>query len=265
MSEVISIAPSEMVEGGAVPVDQNLTWKNPHFQLYDYNGKAPMTCAAMIKLVNDEGQEFEQAYSVASPDRFTPSADGKTLVAVGPAQAINKSSNFFILMTNLVNAGFPENKLIDSKGDISILDNLYAHHIGYTEPKRAGLTERVVPEGQTARPKVLSVPDKVLRLPWEAVKGKGGKAAAGAGKAAAPGKAPTVSADVTAKAVAFVVKAVEAAGGSTTRTDIASLVFDELKNDPDKDAVASEIFKPVMAARLSAEGIKVDGENVSKA
>lgn len=262
MANAISIRPSEMVEGGAVPVDRNLLWKECRFALFDYGGKAPQTCAARITLVDDDGQEFIQYYSAADPARFSPAADGKTIVAVGAAQALSKSSNFFLLMNELVNAGFPENKL---SGDISVLDGLYAYHIGMPEPKRSGMAPREVAEGEKVYPKVISVPQKVLRLPWEKAP-KGGKGvttkATKVASAEEGEKGEEGGEDIQAAAIAFVKKVV--ADGATTRQKLAARVFKDLAKDPNRDAIAGQIFKPEFQAALMAADFSIDGENISK-
>ena len=249
----VSIRPSDFVEGGAVPVDRNLLWRECRFNLFDYGGKAPATTAAKVVYVDDDGQEFEQQYSVGDPERFMPSQDGKTLVAVGVAMALSKSSNFYLLINSLINAGFPENKLSE---DLSTLDGLYTYNIGLPEPKRAGLAKAVASD-QT-REKIISVPSQILRLPWE--KGKGAAVA----KASATGVEEGDEDAIAAKAVAFVANHL-GEDGSTTRQNLAVAVFKDLAKDPDKDAVAGLIFKPEFAATLLAAGYTVSGETISKA
>lgn len=258
MTPGVSIRPSEMVEGGAVPVDRNLTWKECRFVLFDYQGKAPATTAGRIILVDDDGTESIQHYSAADPARFIPSADGKTIQPVGIAQSLSKSSNFHVLMNALVNAGFPENKITD---DISALDGLYAYHIGMPEPKRSGLARPAQADGSAAREKILSIPSKILRLPWEKVKGGARTIAT---KATAKVAADEESGDdITAQAVAFIGKAVEESG-SATRQDLAVRVFKDLAKDPNRDAIATLIFSPTIQATLLANGFTVKGETISK-
>ncbi len=267
-----SLRPSSFVEGGAVPTDMNLLWKEVRYGLFNYPKKGetqesstgPETVAAIIKYVSDSGQEFDQAYSIGGPDRYKVADDGKTID--GPE--IVKSSNFALLVNALVNAGFPENKLPED-GNISVLAGLYAYHIGLPEPKRTGL-ERPVVEGQVARPKVLSVPAKILRLPWEK---KGAKTAArtapaaavAAGKPAAGGTGAggNDGADVTKEALDFVAKQM-GEDGKITRQDLASAVFADLAEDPNRDAIASLIFTPAFSATLVGAGYKVVGETISK-
>ncbi len=266
----LSLKPSEMVEGGAVPVDQNLTIKEARFNLFDYTKKdgtvVATTVAVRLKTVNDDGQEFEQQYSVGDPAKFSPSTNGKDpakegkfIISIGDAVGLSKSSNFYILQNNLVNAGFPENKLGD---DISVLEGLYAYWIGVPEPKRSGLT-RVVAAGETARERVISVPSQIHKLPWE--KGAKGKVGAVAGK----GKAPAANEpdpEILEAVLKFVGEQIEASDdGTVTRQDLAGAVFKKLAKSPNRDAIATLIFAPAMQAALLANGYAVDGESISKA
>jgi len=253
----ISIRPSEFAEGGAVPVDLNLLWKECRFAKFDYTKKdgtvVATTTAARITLKDDDGTEYVQHYSAADPERFVPSADGKTLVAVGSAQALSKSSNFYVLLNALVNAGFPENKL---DADISVLDGLYAHHIGIPEPKRSGLVREAPADGTTVREKVLSVPDRILKLPWEN-KGKAGAKAAPAKKAAAEPEAT----DATDDAMALVAElSTKADGAPVKRQQVATAAI-----RAKKQAVAAFVFKPEFKAALEANGYALDGEEITLA
>ena len=253
---MVSIRPSNFVEGGAVPVDKNLTWKECRFNLFDYTTKAgevvATTIAARIKYVDDDGAEYDQQYSAGDPERFTPSKDGKTLIAVVDGASLSKSSNFYILMNALINAGFPENR-IPEDGNISVLDGLYTHNIGLPEPKRSGLVRTAPVEG--TRERVISVPDSIIKLPWE----NKGKAA---GKASTKPVAGVASAaedadDVVAGAVAMVTEML-ASAEKVTRQQVAAKAI-RAKNQ----AVAGLVFKPAFQAALTEAGFSIDGENIS--
>lgn len=247
---MVSLRPSSFVEGGAVPVDRNLRWEEVRFALWDYQGKAPQTTALCINFKDDDGQEYTQYYSAASPDRFVPSEDGKQLVAVGDAQALSKSSNAYVLLNALVNAGFPENKLDD---DISGLDGLYAHHIGIPMPKRAGLASAEPVEG--GRERVLSVPDQILELP-----GEGKKTPAKSGrKSTAKAEDTGTDDDVAADAVALATELVAGSdNGTVTRQQVATAAVKGKKN-----AVAKLVFTAGFADALTEGGLTVNGEEIS--
>ena len=247
----VSIRPSQFVEGGAVPVDRNLLWKECRFAIFDYTRKdgtvVATTVSAKIDYQDDEGTEYTQHYSAGDPNRFQPSADGKTLEALTESANLSKSSNYYILMNALINAGFPENKLGD---DISVLDGLYTHNIGIPEPKRSGLVREAPAEG--ARERVISVPDSIIKLPWEGAKGK----AAPAKKAEAPA-AEEEAGDAEADALAMVTEML-ADADKVTRQQVATKAI-RSKNQP----VAKLVFSPKFADVLTEAGFSLDGEDIT--
>jgi len=253
----VSIRPSQFVEGGAVPVDRNLLWNECRFAIRQYmkrdgtlaldkDGNPVETVAAVIMYKDDEGGEYNQMYSAGDPNRFQPSADGKTLEALGESANLSKSSNYYILMNALINAGFPENRLGD---DISVLDGLYTHNIGIPEPKRSGLVREQV-EG--ARERVISVPDSIIKLPWE---GKTGKVAPA--KKVATATAEEDAGDAEADALAMVTEML-ADADKVTRQQVATKAI-RGKNQP----VAKLVFSPKFAEVLTGAGFSLDGEDIS--
>ena len=247
----VSIRPSEFVEGGAVPVDKNLLWKECRFNLFDYTTKAgdvvASTIAAKIKYVDDEGTEYEQQYSAGDPNRFAASADGKTLEPLTSSESLSKSSNYYVLMNALINAGFPENKLGD---DISVLDGLYTHNIGIPEPKRSGLVREPKPG---AREPVISVPDSIIKLPWE----NKGKAAAAKSKAVVADIEEEDAGDAGADALTMVTKMLSDSD-KVTRQQVATKAI-RSKNQP----VAKLVFSPKFAEVLTEAGFTLDGEDIT--
>jgi len=245
----VSIRPSEFVEGGAVPVDRNLLWKECRFNLFDYTRKTgevvATTVAAKITYQDDEGTEYEQQYSAGDPNRFQPSKDGKTLEALTESANLSKSSNYYILMNALINAGFPENRLGE---DISVLDGLYTHNIGLPEPKRSGLVREPV-EG--ARARVISVPDSIIKLPWEN-KGKATQA-----KKATAAPAEEDAGDAEADALTMVTEML-ADVDKVTRQQVATKAI-RSKNQP----VAKLVFSPKFAEVLTGAGFSLDGDEIS--
>ena len=245
----VSIRPSEFVEGGAVPVDRNLVWKKCRFANFDYTKKdgtvVASTVSAEIVYQDDDGTEYTQHYSAGDPARFQPSKDGKTLEALTASENLSKSSNYYILMNALINAGFPENRLGE---DISVLDGLYTHNIGIPEPKRTGLVREVV-EG--ARERVISVPDSIIKLPWE---GKGKVAPA---KKAVAASAEEAAGDAEADALAMVTEML-ADADKVTRQQVATKAI-RSKNQ----SVAKLVFSPRFAGVLTGAGFSLDGEEIT--
>ncbi len=256
MDAVVSIRPSDFVEGGVVPVDKELIWKECRFANFDYTKKdgtvVASTIAGRITYVDRDGTEYVTHYSAGDPARFQPSKDGKKLVAVGAAQALSKSSNFYILLSNLISAGFPENR-VPADGDISFLDGLETFNIGIPEPKRSGLVSSAPPvEG--ARERVISVPQRIIKLPWEK---KGAKTAAPA-KGAKVAAAEAAEEDSSADALAVVAGLLESAE-SVTRQQVATKAIRDKKQ-----AVAKYVYTPEFQAALLGGGYSIDGENITK-
>src|SRR3989304_10558257 len=110
----VSLNPKDAVEGGLIPENRNLTWRNPHFVLFQYppkkdgtivlgkDGLPARSVSAEITLVDDDNNEYVQHYSVGDPERFTIENGGKTLGPEGAA--ISKSCNFYTLMVETINA-----------------------------------------------------------------------------------------------------------------------------------------------------------------
>lgn len=272
----VSLKPSEFIEGGVVPVDKNLLWRECRFNLFNYTKKdgtvVATTTAARIIYVDDDKNEYVQQYSAADPERFVPSEDGKTLVAVGSAQALAKSSNFYLLLNALLNAGMPENQIGD---DISVLDGLYTYNIGLPEPKRAGL-RREVAAGEEERQRVISVPAKILKAPWDkdgrraragsivsASIDAASRAAKAASKVAEESEDEEGNNGLTVKLIDFVTK--HLVDGKTTRQKVAGALFRDMdKKDPDRDACAALLFNPGFQAALLGAGFAISGETISK-
>lgn len=254
---------SDFVTGGIVPVDKNLLWAKCRYAIFDYINKAgetvASTVAAQITYKDDGGAETVQNYSVGDPKKWQPSEDGKTLVNVAgnPDEHLSTSSNFYVLIDNLINAGFPENKLLDS-GDISVLDGLYAFHIGVPEPKRAGLAG-AEPRAD-GRERVISVPSKILRLPWEG-KGKGKATPITTGKPAAKGASKATMVKLAARIATLIDESGDTA--SAQRAEVATDIFKTFGKDADKNAMASAVY--AKDTDWGKYGLALDGETISRA
>lgn len=253
----VSIRPSDMVEGGAVPFNRNLVWEECRWNIFDYTtkeGKVVATAVALrVKYKDDDGGEYEQQYSAGDPERFIVADDGKSIDAVAEGGAVSKSSNFHLLMSSLVSSGFPEDRLGD---DVSVLDGLYTYNVALPEPDRPGL-KREKKEGE--RERSISVPTQVLKLPWEK------KGAAKGKPAAKPAAAPAAEADseeVMAQAVAAAVEMLAEEGtDKVTRQQVATKAMRD-KNQP----VANAMFKSwgdVQIAMMAA-GLSVDGDEITQ-
>ena len=238
-----SLRTKDFVDALPMPIDGNFEWKENRFALFNYTKRdgtvVATTTAARVTFANASGEEFVQHYSVGDPARVLPSKDGKSLVLMGDNTNLNKSSNFFILVKALEDAGLDAEYLSD---DFTALDGLVTHNIGVPEPKREGLA-RAASE-TPGRIRVLAVPDEIISLPGE----KRGK-----GKKPAP---PTE--DLVDEATAMIAE-LTADGASVTKKDIASHAI-RAKRAP----IATLVWK-LTEEQLAEAGFVVDGDAISAA
>ena len=237
----MSLRPSEASEGGAFPrgylTVTAARFAEHHYMTKDANGnptpslneqgKPTITMAAIITLENDTGDQFEQVYSIGRPDRYTISADGQVL----EGGVLSKNCNFYKLMTEVVNQGYPEG---------SIKDNLSETFVGmsaYWDEMPNGTRTLIVPQGQ-------------LTLP-----GTNGTAPA------AQAAAPAAPADMVARAVALVQAGITASANNTmTRQQLGSEAFNQNLDASNQQELMNVIFSESLITALAAVGIKLEGE-----
>lgn len=210
MGKAASLRVADFVDALPMPVDGNFEWKEPRFTLFEYKKKTgevvATTTACRVTFVGKDGTEYIQHYSVGDPDRVLPSRDGKQVELTGEGGNLNKSSNFFVLMKALEDAGLDPDFVGD---DVSVLEGLVTHNIAVPEPKREGL--RAAPAaGETQRVRLLPVPDAIISLPGAKKKG------------AAPKKGVATSAELVDEAIAMLGALIESSEGAVTKSDLAS-------------------------------------------
>jgi len=272
--EGLSLRPSDAQQGGFLD-DADVTLKALRFVTWDYQGKAPVSVALKVDMEDDAGATHEQYYSAGDPSKMQPSPDGKAIVPMAGATGLNVNTNCIAFISSLVNAGFPEDKILN---DISIFEGMYAHVNQVAQPKRPGIKAR---EGERADKTYLLV-TKINRMPWEKV---AAKPAAGAPVArptpgprpvAAPAAAPPAAAPsapvaaasgngdaLTAKARATVVGILAEKGGAVPKSSLPTEAFRALSNDPDRNAIVTLVFQDGFIAAAVAEGaFAFDGTNV---
>jgi len=238
----MSLRPSEASEGGAFPrgylTVTAAKFGEHHYMTKDGNGnptpslndqgKPTITMAAIITLENETGDQFEQVYSIGRPDRYTVSADGQVL----EGGLLSKACNFYKLVVECVNQGYPEG---------SIKDNLSETFVGmsaYWDEMPNGQRTLIVPQGQ-------------LTLP--------GANGTGPAAPAAPAAAP---ADMVAKAVELVQAGI-AANGSMTRQQLGGEAFNQNLDTANQQALMNVIFDQSLVDALAAVGITLDKETFS--
>lgn len=200
--KVATFGLNEFVAGGAVP-DGKYKIKESRVVTWDYN-KPEMnlqTCALRVMLTPlPSGEDIEQHYSIGDAAQFQPSPDGKQVLLVGTRSGLGKSSNFHFFLTELVNGGFPEDKL-KGLSDVSIFEGLEGQVANKPQPKRAGLNQAAALDDQgRERERTIAVFTTVDKLPWESKKPTTGKPAPtskanGAPKAESPAAAAETNQD----------------------------------------------------------------------
>src|SRR6185312_14348566 len=131
--------------GGAGLTERDYLLTDHTIAIWDYEGKGAQTIALRIaaqpgkaqgKNFVASGEPQVQYYSIGDPTSFSPDATGHRIVAVGTRSTLGKSSNFYIYLENLVNAGFPEDRY---DNDVSAFNNMVVHITPIPAPKREGL------------------------------------------------------------------------------------------------------------------------------
>jgi len=199
----------------------------------DENKKPIISMAAIITLENETGSQFEQVYSIGRPDRYTVSPDGQVL----EGGVLSKNCNFYKLMTEVVNQGYPES---------SIKDNLSETFVGmsaYWDEMPNGQRTLIVPQGQLTLPGVN-----------------------GTAPAAPAAPAATIpAADMIAKAVELVQAGITASANNTmTRQALGSEAFNQNLDSASQQALMNVIFDESLVNALAAAGIKLEGETFTK-
>jgi len=280
-SKGASLRPSNFQTGGLLD-NVNALVKSCRYCYYDYEGKGQRTFAAHLSLVTDDGKEHDQYYSAGAPESWQPSPDGREAVPLGNQQQINDNSNWAIAIKQLINAGFPEDKL---ESDCSIFEGLYAFWQRQEGPERVGLPRRRAANPtqatpgqppQQERPQTILVPTKIHNLPWEAYKSPvllTGSPVSVATASATPAGSPaptltslatpaTPTGDLRSKTTEFIRSQLFASGGSVAKAALARAVFSELPNDPDRNAITKMIFEPGFLESLAQDGIGLQGDQV---
>lgn len=155
----ISLNPKDAIKGGIIG-DVDATIIEIKFDThFTYPNSNTQTCAAVAKLQLDGGDIVDPVFwSVGKPEDYTVSDDGMELESVKGNTGASDNSNYIMFATELINAGFPANKLTNR---IDVLVGLRAHWIQKAQPKRAGIVQT------NERDRTLLVPERVLSLPGE--------------------------------------------------------------------------------------------------
>lgn len=261
--EGLSLRPSDAQAGGFLD-DADVLLQQLRFEMWDYQGKAPMSVALKVVMIDQsDDRAHEQYYSAGDPSKFAPSADGKALTSLtGAATGLNSSTNALAFLTSLVNAGFPEDRI---GNDVSLFDGTVVHVNQIAQPKRAGLKDQ--------RDKTYLLVSKIVRLPWDSQPAKPAK---GAPSATRPTAAPTPvgavaltqdsNGQLTTKALNAVLSILVEKGGALPKGQLSMEAYRTLGNDPDRNAIVKLVHDEAFLKECAAEkAFAYDGTTVSLA
>ena len=165
-SQSINLRPDEFSEGGGLADDFDGVISDIRFISTDYDGSTTEQVPVCRVVFDVDGEEISELYSVGGKGDFAPDDNGTGLIKLQTKDKLTKTSKFGMLLTNLVDKGFPLNRM--DGGDITYLVGLNAHW----------LREVVVFKGLKAkkegRDSTVLLVSKINKLPWETA--KGGKA-----------------------------------------------------------------------------------------
>ena len=258
--------PENFTAGTGLLDDVDVEFKEVRVSMFDYNGKAlngPVP-ALQVTMEVEGGEDHVQYYSMGKASDWQPSDDGCSVVAVGKATAIANNSNAAILISSLVNAGFPVNKIDD---DVRCFEGLKAHMTRVPAPKRGTQPKAPREDGRVFDDTILTV-GTIIALPGE--KGKAtpkGKPNTGTAPAATKPTTPAPAAeDLDEVCSGLLIEILSEAGAPMAKSKIPPLALAKAKERKDKSKVVSRIFAEAFLKTGAENGMWVyEGGQVSLA
>lgn len=260
--------PKSFITGGLLD-DVDVTFTNVRFDMFDYEGKADPAPALGIDLVTgteDGDKPIRQHWSVGNAENWAPSEDGMTVVPIGRDTTLRKSSNFFMLVQSLLQAGVPESVLED--GRCENIEGLRCHVRRVDAPKRGNLpsggTRRGADGKEYARDnKVLCVEKIYEPYPWDKSAPKAGSKK-GATKSAAQAEKPEAAMDLDSKGQLVLTQLIAGNGGKVSKQEIPTKAFLKIKevlgvNDPNINDVLGLLFQD---SWMNSHGFQVSDSGV---
>ncbi len=245
---------TDMSDGGGV-----LTITGGKFEYNMYEGNNNVQ--AKLKMQSAGGKDFEWSLNVGSAEFWEPSADGLEAWPLRENGKISKSSGFGFFLQELLNAGFPENRLTNRLD--SIFGVVFESH-------------NLAPAGKTqdgSERKATMVPAVVINLPGDVRQVQTN----GVGSAPVPNVAPptVVPPTVAAPAPPTIPNTMAAPGGVANLADLGLNIVMELGNNfnlsdmmpkiaanhasdpPTRDALMGHVYREEFKGTLSGAGFTV--------
>ena len=215
----VSFNPEEMVAGGFLD-GQTVTWSNCHTEMFDYGGNSafPTTPAFSVNYITEDGEEYEQKYTVGKAEDWEVNEDetGFNYIGSGSGQ-LSKNSNFGKLIMSLIDAGFDPELISD---DVSVFEGIVTKLISIEQQQG---------RNQQRKPRPILLVDEVL----EDAPKSGKKETKPASKKA--DKSEESNKDTIAEAQEVVMELLANAGGKALKVDkIPTLAFRVIAKRPNK-------------------------------
>lgn len=229
--DLVSLNPDDYGEGGGGLDDMDGKIIEARAVIFDYDGKFDPSPGALLKVDVGADEPLTQFWSIGSSNDWEPNADGTGFKPIGKRTTIVKTANLGMLITSAINAGFPKDKV---KNDLTVFEGLECH-FDKVAVERKGLGNK---ETSTI------IITKIHKLPG----GKGSTAKKGASKGSTKASAE-VSEEVKVKAIACVMRIIEAQGekypDGVPKSKLGPLAFqdEELKGDADKGKISTLVYK----------------------
>lgn len=267
-----SFLPDEMVEGGGILDDADVTIKDIKFGMSDYNGAIDEEVGALLVTFEDDDEEEHE--QILSAGKGKPSKDGKSyMVETG----LNSGTNAGLFISSLFECEPSVAKHL--KDDISVLEGMKLHVIRKAPPKGRNTIQRDDDEGG-GRGKTILVASDVISCPWD----KGGKKAGSkkgkvADKKTAKGKKSKSDDDdeeeeeeeadgddTTANAKTVLLAALDANNGEITKLKLTAACYSIIKKKLKKFAgERADIVKTINDPKFlkTQDGWAFDGKKVT--
>lgn len=222
--------PDNWIEGGGLIDNVDTKWTEAVVQKGYKDGSYPD--ATILKVVFEaDGEEHEEYYSAGS--KCEPSEDGTGFAEGG---ALGSNTKMAKLLDSMIKAGFPKTKI---QNDTSIFVGLECHMVRSKMPERKGLPRPARADGRIFEETALLV-DTITKLPWEK---KGKVATTKVTKTEEAKTSEDEAFPVEAKAQETILSILGTNPKGIDKKKLASLVFHELKDDPDRNVIAQLAYR----------------------
>jgi hypothetical protein len=180
---VVSYLPEDFAASVMIPLPgryfiQSMTFVDD----FDYNKTQEQQCASKLVLLSEDGQSYEQFYTIGDKKRTWPIDEGQRLTGAPISETCNMG---YFLDKSIKDAGMPRNRLVGENGPLPIgeaFSGVWADWAAFLPPGRE--KTRKTKEGRDVENRGIPIPVKFYL---------DGNAPTAPAQAAVPAKAPSPS------------------------------------------------------------------------